>query len=276
MSSELEVRTLSSSGISVEVVPALGGKIVSLKRVGGREWMWQPGAERKLFRNAPSDAFEKSTLTGWDECLPTIAPCTWKGRALPDHGEVWARPWTVAHRDDQSLTMAIDLPVSPFRFTRTLRVEGSSLTASYTLENRGAADEAYLWAVHPLFRIEEGDRIELPASTRKLLGEPAWLKTLDLSSVPARCAKLFASPLEEGRAAAVNDRTGERLAITWDVRENDVLGLWLTRGGWHGHHHLALEPANGFPDSLADHQKCAVLKAGATRSWSVTFTITRT
>ena len=80
----------------------------------------------------------------------------------------------------------------------------------------------------------------------------------------------------EGRAAVVNDRTGERLTMTWDVRENDVLGLWLTRGGWHGHHHLALEPTNGFPDSLADHQKCAVLKAGEQRSWSVTFTVGHT
>lgn len=273
MSSEFEVLKLASSGISAEVVPELGGKIVSLKRAGGREWMWQPGTERKLFRNAPSDAFEKSTLTGWDECLPTIASCTWKERKLPDHGEVWALPWTVTAHDERSLVLSIDLPVSPFRFTRTLRLDGASLIAAYALENRGAGDEAYLWAMHPLLRVEEGDRIELPDSTRKLLGNPAWLDTLDLTAVPARCAKLFASPIEEGRAAVVNVRTGERIAIAWDVRENDVLGLWLTRGGWHGHHHLALEPTNGFPDSLADHQKCAVLKAGATRSWSVTFTV---
>ena len=242
-----EIIQLRSTLILAEVAPELGGKIVSLKRAGGREWMWQPGAERKLFRNGLIDPFEKSTLTGWDECLPTIAPCTWKGRSLPDHGEVWALPWTVKQHDERSLTLAIDLPVSPFRFTRTLRVDGAALTASYTLENRGAEDEAYLWAVHPLLTIEPGDRIELPATTRERLGNPTWLDTLDLSAVPARCAKLFASPVEEGRAAVVNDRTGERLTMTRDVRENDVLGLWLTRGGWHGHH-----------QQLAVHAQCDV------------------
>jgi hypothetical protein len=30
----------------------------------------------------------------------------------------------------------------------------------------------------------------------------------------------------------------------------DTVGLWINRGGWHGYHHLAVEPGIGAPDPL--------------------------
>ena len=42
------------------------------------------------------NSFVGSGLAGWDECIPTVAACTGAdGRAVPDHGSVWARAWTV-------------------------------------------------------------------------------------------------------------------------------------------------------------------------------------
>jgi hypothetical protein len=31
-----------------------------------------------------------------------------------------------------------------------------------------------------------------------------------------------------------------------------ALGIWITRGGWHGYEHAALEPTNAASDSLAE------------------------
>jgi hypothetical protein len=42
------------------------------------------------------------------------------------------------------------------------------------------------------------------------------------------------------------------LTIRWADSCNPIFGLWLTRGGWHGHHHLALEPTNAKDDGLVD------------------------
>lgn len=264
--------TIRGAKTSAIVVPELGAKVVSLRNeVSQREWMWHPGATLKLFRNAPTDKFENSPLAGWDECMPTIAPCRWKNRALPDHGEVWALPWKVLAADQHKIALGIDLPVSPFRLERTLAWEDRTLVASYTLVNRSDEEEEYLWALHPLFAVQEGDRIEVSAATRELLEKPAWLDTLDLTAEPGGSVKTFASPLDDGHAAIVNKVNGDRLALSWNVKEHDILGIWLTRGGWHGHHHLALEPTSGMPDSLADHSRCAILPARGTRSWTVRF-----
>src|SRR5690348_2931219 len=81
---------LNNEEVELVVVPELGAKIISLKNLRtGREWLWCPKGNLKLFKNHPGDEFSVSPLVGIDECLPTILPCCWRERALPDHGEVW-------------------------------------------------------------------------------------------------------------------------------------------------------------------------------------------
>ncbi|MEI7911343.1 MAG: hypothetical protein WCK77_17050 [Verrucomicrobiota bacterium] len=88
------VPVLQNAAVELAVVAELGAKVISLvNRTSGREWLWHPPGALALFRNRPGDDFATSTITGWDECLPTIAPCEHHGRALPDHGEVWSVPW---------------------------------------------------------------------------------------------------------------------------------------------------------------------------------------
>src|ERR1035438_5385336 len=80
------------------IVPELGARIVSLKNLRtGREWLWFPRSGLKLFGNHWGEDFSRSPLAGIDECFPTIAPCVWDGRSLPDHGELWNTAW---HVDD--------------------------------------------------------------------------------------------------------------------------------------------------------------------------------
>src|ERR1700690_4239136 len=83
------VHVLNNEDVELAVVPELGAKIISLRNLRtGREWLWHPLDKVKLFKNHPGDEFCGSPLAGIDECLPTILPCAWRGRELPDHGEV--------------------------------------------------------------------------------------------------------------------------------------------------------------------------------------------
>ena len=87
---------LNNNEIELAVVPELGAKIISLKNLRtGREWLWHPSEGLKLFTNQVRDDFSISPLVGIDECFPTIEPCSWQGRELPDHGEIWSVPWQV-------------------------------------------------------------------------------------------------------------------------------------------------------------------------------------
>ena len=129
----------------------------------------------------------------------------------------------------------------------------------YQLHNLGAMEENFLWAMHPLLRLETGDELELPDSTRELLNGESWVDAVT-STIPDRnCAKIFGRPLSEGWAAIQNKVKGDRLEFNWDVAENDTLGLWLTRGGWHGHHHLAIEPTNADDDLTGGHRRAKAL-----------------
>jgi galactose mutarotase-like enzyme len=120
--------------------------------------------------------------------------------------------------------------------------------------------------------VDDSSRFILTEETKNhLAGEP-WIEGMNFSSGMPDCVKAFAGPLREGRAAVMNRSGRERLEIEWDTKPNNTLGLWLTRGGWNGYHHVALEPANGAPDSLAESAsagRCGLIQPGETQSWHV-------
>jgi hypothetical protein len=244
---------LSNGMVKVEVVPELGTRIISLKNLRTeREWLWHPHGGLKLFSNQANDDFSKSPLVGVDECFPTIAPCIWNGRALPDHGELWSAAWQVddAAWENSVLTTRLTLAVSPFRFERTIKLEGNEVHLNYKLTSHSDREEKFLWAFHPLLRLQPGDRLNLPESTRVQLNGADWVDAIDSAVPEAKHEKIFAPSVAEGWAGIHNPITGDSLDFLWNPCQNNVLGLWLTRGGWHGHDHFAIEPANANDDSL--------------------------
>lgn len=269
------VYVLNNDDVQLEVVPELGAKIISLKNLQtGREWLWHPAEGPSLFKNQIRDAFSNSPLVGIDECFPTIEPCSWEGRELPDHGEVWNTPWQV---NDEAWANGIlktktRLKISPFEFERTIELQGSEIRINYGLHNLSAIEEKFVWAMHPLLQLEAGDQLELPASTRQLLNGEAWVDAVTSLIPEKKCAKIFAHPVSESWAAVQNGAGTDRLEFAWNSSENNTLGLWLTRGGWYGHHHFAIEPTNADNDSLAVAAKqktCGVVAGKSFVGWQL-------
>ncbi|HWD18340.1 MAG TPA: hypothetical protein VHB20_03610 [Verrucomicrobiae bacterium] len=272
------IHVLRSEEMELAVAPELGAKIISLKNLRTqREWLWHPQGPLKLFKNQPHDEFSASPLVGMDECLPTIAACAWRERPLPDHGELWNRSWTVdaAAWQNGVLTTRMKLKCSPLVFERTIELRGQEAVMDYTLNNLSSSTEQYIWALHPLLRLMEGDALELPESTRARLPSATWLD--DLSASPARnCAKIFARPVVDAWAAVKNEAQGDRLEFAWDAKDHNTLGLWLTRGGWHGHHHFAIEPTNADDDSLAvaaARGACGSIAARSSAQWRISLRV---
>jgi galactose mutarotase-like enzyme len=276
-----EVYVLSNREVEVAVVPELGAKIISVKNLcTGREWLWHPIGGPTLFHNGPGDDFSRSPLVGVDECLPTIEPCVWRGRKIPDHGEVWSSAWNVDEETWQkgALKTSVRLEISPFDFERTIELDETEVRFNYQLSNRSSSPEYFLWAMHPLLRLREDDRLVLPQSTRNLLNGETWVDAIDSGAPTGNCVKLIAGPLSEGAVGIHNQKTGDRFEFNWDPAENNALGLWLTRGGWHGHHHFALEPTNAGADSLiaaVRREWCGILAGSGTASWQVRLRIGR-
>ncbi len=290
--------TLRNKDVHATIIPALGARIVSLRSAAGtREWLWHPEDGRGLFVCAENTPFENSPLAGIDECLPSVLPCAVDGVPIPDHGEVWSRAWTceVAEDTDRAVTTTIALRSLPLTFTRRVSLSRNVIHLDYTLLNTGARALSYLWALHPLFTLESKDEIELFGESGVVVtgAQGSVLSTGDRGSWPSprlgsRLDRADTGPvaggpemsyckafLDSSRAAgiALVDRArGERLTLTVDPVELPAWGYWVTRGGWHGHTHIALEPSNAAADSLAELTKGAAastLSAKASRSWSV-------
>ncbi|HRX86287.1 MAG TPA: hypothetical protein P5572_14805, partial [Phycisphaerae bacterium] len=248
-------------------------------------------------RNHVGDAFDVSPLVGIDECIPTVAPCVVDGIDLPDHGEAWTRAWRLDddRLSDGCVATELRLMTRPLCIRRELRLTGATLRLDYTLENLSAAPVDYAWALHPLLAMRAGDRIEVAVDDR--LGRVdtaagiAGLTADDTCTWPQvtpeiradglrlgddlASLKLYLPTPEPAQFAVVNDRDGTALRGRYGPAENlPYLGVWITRGGWNGYHHFALEPTNTNADRLQrDPTPATQLPAGALRQWFVEWTL---
>jgi galactose mutarotase-like enzyme len=294
---------------AVTILPHLGGKIASI-RIGEQELLQRPLA--KYATRSRTMSFDASDASGWDECLPSVAACTVATpggtRSIPDHGDLWRVEWESldqleADVGEGPVTLrgeCFSLPLSLERtVTLTETANGCRLSLNYSVTNLSVDPTPWSWAAHPLFAVEEGDRIVLPDSitTLRLEGsrggrlgkngdQVGWpVATLadgshcDLSVArPAESKigdKLFVGPLKNAQdwCALERPKAGVRIKVGLDVEATPYLGLWICYGGWPERPGakqmcVAMEPATAPVDSLADTGPWSrVLAAGDCFSW---------
>ncbi|CAH1221780.1 hypothetical protein PAECIP111892_05043 [Paenibacillus auburnensis] len=264
---------------SVTIVPQRGSKIVSLlDKRNEREWIYrtdQPWEPLKLGMD-----WGAGDRGGWDEMFPTInaSSCPDKGYehvSFPDHGEVWSREWNYALLGAQ-LRLEICGVQLPYTLRKTVSLSGSSLIIHYELENLGTQLFSYLWAAHPLLKVEPGmqlrtspaeGRIQLTYSHRERLGGLHALSSFpiaatkeggvtDLSTLEDASGGhaekyYFTDPLQEGYAGISDPFTGAEISFHFDSEEVPYLAIWAHYGAM-GDYTVAPEPATGYLDSVQE------------------------
>ncbi|HEX5581238.1 MAG TPA: hypothetical protein VFX39_06630, partial [Gemmatimonadaceae bacterium] len=305
--------TLRGGDASVTLAPALGGKITSL-HLGGREWLWTsdviPYRVPDEATRADDASYVRTADTGgYDECFPTVGPCTiprgvptFGGVRLPDHGELWSQqPAQRVEQDDdgERATTTWTGRRMPYDFTREVRLGGDGrVTMRYEATNHGDAAMPFLWSAHPLLPLGEGTRLHLPHGARLRAdathgfragdGEMRWPMlvmdgaTVDVSRPDAigegRACKLFLD-LPPGPVRCAIEEDGVRLEVAIDGAQVTHFGVWINDRGWtpfeggRPYRNLAFEPCIGAPDSLADAlerwHSAAWLAPGETRRWEL-------
>ena len=277
------IHTLANERISLSLAPELGGRIVSIRdKQAPREWLdgWDPESERRLSHPTEPGLYETSNGAGLDECLPTVLPCQRDGVSFPDHGELWNTAPEFSHSNEH-LTCAWELSSLPLIFKRTIRLQGDTLLFKYRLENRAETITPFLWAWHPLFKLENGDRLLIDPSLSqcsspegRTLPWPAPengqdLTIADTGKADPPAAKVFLGPLKEGKAILQGERS--QLSLSWPVNDFPWAGIWITRGAWKGLHHWAIEPTNAPVDHLSEVLKNTQTRLNPleTKSWSI-------
>jgi hypothetical protein len=296
---------LADTALSIIVVPGLGGRVVSLRDERcGREWLKQgsaPDPDEARTWSEEVAVFSGRASFGWDECLPTVAPCAdplaVDGPQLRDHGDLWGRPAEV-RADPGAITTTWTPMRWAYRLTRRLSLEqGGTCRADYQLISLMDRPAPVLWSMHPTLALEPGSRIELPGEDRVRLtwttGSPlvatesvAWPlasapdgSAVDLGRIRDRdgsAAKCYAS---RARVGTVRAADGDRLEFTWDRSLVPALGVWLDFGGWPGGgppvEQVALEPTSSPDDHLGDaiaHDRAWSLPPASVLRWWVRVT----
>lgn len=283
-------KALRSDAVELSLIPDIGGKIISLRRRGSaHDWIWHP-SDAGPYRTPGMDSnFASTNLGGIDECLPSIKAQRHRGFTYSDHGQVWRLPAVVTESDEHRIITEVVLTEAPLRFRREIVLEGFGVHLSYGLWNLGDEPVPFIWAFHPLFRIEDGDRIQIQPTAQPVRAEfvenmpgchegggfswPRILPDLDLSRPPLAAhspyaAKLFFQSHQHNIVAFDSARTGERLLVKWSGRDCPWFGLWLTSAAWHGHTHVAFEPTNYRADAfLPNDGALPTLVPGASSCW---------
>lgn len=274
---------LQNEKLHVDVLPDNGGRVASICcRRTGTEFLLggsRYGMTAAFSEDAP---FEESDCAGWDECLPTISLSSSDSGEFdaPDHGDLWRKPWITQEQSGNHIALSTRCFSRPLTFTRSLLLESTRLRLDYSIVNSGEKAEPFLYACHPLFEVDDGDRVLLPSEVNSVrlhfsrgdrVGHPGeqlpWPllmrgeeTTLNrVGDISKGSAEMFyATSLQRGICALYRSQRQQAVLMRFSLESLPILGLWICNGGWpeqvsaRKQYAVALEPTVAPLGSLAE------------------------
>ncbi|WP_373899221.1 DUF5107 domain-containing protein [Haloimpatiens sp. FM7315] len=269
---------LENNFLKLIVLPKLGGKIASIyeKRKDFEVLFQNNETSYKIPElNSP---FEKYDASGFDDAFPTIDSCKviYEGKEIlyPDHGEVWSSEleYTI---DKTSLSLYFKSSILPYMYTKTLNLEQNIINFTYNIKNLGHSPLPCIWAMHCLVNCKEDMLINFPKGTQKVInvhdslnlgeagkiynypicktvsGEDYHLNKVGSKSLNKAEKYYVYNKIEKGYISFYYPSKDIRLEIEFNEKILPYVGFWVTEGGFRGDYNCALEPTNGFYDSIS-------------------------
>lgn len=295
---------MESAAVRVIMLPELGAKLVSIfdKRLQ-HEWLVNPGT-RPVRPVAYGAVFIEQDMCGWDEMFPTIKACTYpapgpyQGRAMPDHGEVWALGWQREESAPDVLDFSVRGKALPYRFSRAACfAEADALLLRYQVTNTGDQPLACLWASHPQFTVTPATELIFPREMTEIAnvregdvlgavgqrhtwplattveGKPLHLNRIGPASLKT-CRKFYVAPESRiGWAALYKPEFANWLRMEWSPEQVPYVGIWVDEGAVNPEATFAIEISTGYHDSLVtawENQRLLLLAPQESYAWEVT------
>jgi hypothetical protein len=277
----VEVLTGENDHIKFEIVPAAGGKIISIfNKDLNKEFLWR-NANLLLETHQPGADYDANFIGGIDELLPNDIPETVDSVTYPDHGELWTTPLDYELEEDR-ISVFGKLKLSGLNYKKTISLEANApiINFKYTIKNESDSIRNFLWKLHAALRIEEGDRllsgakkgkvVDLDYSRFKNLNEFEWpfIENTDASIVPNKNNSLdffYLFDIEKPEMDLLSNGGKQLFRYSYDKSIFPYQWYFASYGGFLNHYTAILEPATSMPISINEAKQlkqCTVLQPG--------------
>ena len=165
---QVQSYTLKNDFLSLRIIPALGGKIVSLQNAQGDEFISR--SDKPYQARLYGAGFQQTEQDGIEECFPSIAKSIyplipWKDRLIPDHGEIYQVAWHVDVQDEHSITCSAQGKAFPYLFQRRISIKGNMVQLDYEIRNISAHTLHANYAFKPHLAFANATGLELHDDT---------------------------------------------------------------------------------------------------------------
>ncbi|MBM7559652.1 galactose mutarotase-like enzyme [Marinitoga litoralis] len=288
----MEGLSLENEYIRLIVLPELGAKVASiLYKPQNFEVLFQPTL-KKYDLPQYGDSFEKYDTSGIDEMFPNIDKCIYPfeeyyGETLPDHGELWSIPWKCEKENNNTIFCEVKSPKFNYIFKRTIELNKNSIIFNYSVKNLNNHLFRGFWAFHGLLAIDNNSEIILEGINRvlnikkdsKYLGKgenicdyPVYNNYHLNKFLPVESKNTEKFYLLDKIDSAGVTLNNNKLLYNINFKDLPYVGIWKDEGGFKGEYNCAIEPCNGFYDSLEiakKHGKYLTFEPGEEKSWSI-------
>lgn len=283
----LDAYYIENDNLRLAVLPKLGAKMASLTYKPQRfEVFFQPGrGEYDLAEYG--DDFSHYDTSGADDCFPSVVAgaypfSEYAGTDCPDHGELWSSEWHVEESPDKEQSALICEAEGvhfPYDFKRIISLHGNTVRIDYEIWNSGEHPLHGLWAFHGLLRCDQDSRIILPGvetvvnvQDSIVLGTKGTVHPFPVNSnnyamdrimppTANKTEKYYVNhDLATGSASVLLNKARLKYTLRFPTDHIPYLGIWINEGGYKGEYNCALEPSNGFADSLEIAKELHTLK----------------
>jgi hypothetical protein len=277
----IDIFTGETAHIKFEMVPAAGGKILSIYNKDlQKEFLWR-NQGLGIQVHEPGADYDTNFLGGIDELIPNDMPEHVNSIDYPDHGELWTCALEVLTGKDWITVQGL-LPLSGLQYKKTVRLdlEEPVIHLEYSIRNESDAERSFLWKLHAALAIEVGDQLMTDAK-KAMVVDPAYSRFKDISE--------FNWPrIENTNASRVPEKNGTTdFFYLYDITKGEmglVMGggkylfsyrydkkifpyqwYFASYGGFMNHYTAILEPCSGMPMSVREamqKKQCSILKPG--------------
>jgi hypothetical protein len=278
---DIEIFTGENEYIRFEIVPAAGGKMISIfNKKLQKEFLWT-NKNIKPEIHSPGSDYDTNFWGGIDELIPNDIPEVIDAVSYPDHGELWTTRLDHELTDD-SISVYGKLKRSGLYYQKTVRFEtdGPVICLDYIIRNESGISRNFLWKLHAALQIEANDQLQTSAKRAQVvdpgysrfhdLNEFTWptIEHTDASIIPCKNGTTDFFYLYDIDQAEMCLKTGngkQVFSYTYDKKVFPFQWYFASYGGFLDHYMVILEPCTGMPMSVNEaikKKQCARLKPG--------------